>query len=156
MTQIVRSWGNEEKKHNHLKQIYYRGVSMESNRVRHFDTDRHLFINQNPWKPQLNTTPLDFHRHQEKSKALKSTFCKYKQYYATVVRMILERKAHKSHIMANIDELNRIADVELIPLMKDVIEIVNPTLKDEFKIHEEFDWRSSVKSPWVLVPKRHR
>ena len=54
------------------------------------------------------------------------------------MRNMNESKVRNADDEKDINELNRLADFEVIPLMKELIEIVNSTLKDEFKINAYF------------------
>jgi hypothetical protein len=88
----------------------------------------------------MNDTPIDVVRHREKSMMLHKTWKRYRSLYELIYKRFNKKQTKTRYVddEKDINELNRLADFEVIPLMKELIEIVNSTLKDEFKINAYF------------------
>lgn len=131
-----KKWLTAEKRYKELVEIHRRGTSKNNEYMRCFEIERRRFESDRRFTPKMNDTPIDVVRHREKAMLLHKAWKRYRYLYDILrYRFKSESKLRYVDDEKDINELNRIADFEVIPLMKELIEIVNSTLKDEFKIH---------------------
>jgi hypothetical protein len=138
-----KRWLTAEKRYKELVEIHRRGTSKNNEYMRCFEIERRRFETDRRFTPKMNDTPIDVVRHREKSMMLHKTWKRYRSLYDILYNRFYMRNMNESKVRnaddeKDINELNRLADFEVIPLMKELIEIVNSTLKDEFKINAYF------------------
>ena len=134
-----KRWMTAEKRYKELVEIHRKGTSKNNEYMRCFEIERRRFETDRRFTPKMNGTPIDVVRHREKAMLLHKAWKRYRGLYDILYdrfykRHKCESKLRKVDDEKDINELNRLADFEVIPLMKELIEIVNSTLKDEFKI----------------------
>ena len=135
-----KRWLTAEKRYKELVEIHRRGTSKNNEYMRCFEIERRRFETDRRFTPKMNDTPIDVVRHREKSMMLHKTWKRYRSLYELIYKRFNKKQTKTRYVddEKDINELNRLADFEVIPLMKELIEIVNSTLKDEFKINAYF------------------
>ena len=135
-----KRWLTAEKRYKELVEIHRKGTSKNNEYMRCFELERRLFESDRRFTPKMNGIPIDFVRHREKAMLLHKVWKRYRGLYVILYQRFYNRhyknqtKTRYVDDEKDINELNRLADFEVIPLMNELIEIVNSTLKDEFKI----------------------
>ena len=130
-----KRWLTAEKRYKELVEIHRKGTSVNNEYMRCFEIERRRFESDRRFTPKMNGTPIDVVRHREKAMMLHKAWKRYRYLYE-ILRLRFRHEAKTRYVddEKDINELNRLADFEVIPLMNELIEIVNSTLKDEFKI----------------------
>jgi hypothetical protein len=130
-----KRWLTAQKRYKELVEIHRKGTSKNNEYMRCFEIERRRFETDRRFTPKMNGTPIDVVRHREKAMMLHKAWKRYRYLYE-ILRLRFRHEAKTRYVddEKDINELNRLADFEVIPLMNELIEIVNSTLKDEFKI----------------------
>jgi hypothetical protein len=131
-----KRWLTAEKRYKELVEIHRKGTSKNNEYMRCFEIERRRFESDRRNTPKMNGTPIYTPLHREKAMMLYKAWKRYRDLYELIYMRFYKKqtKTRYADDEKDINELNRLTDVEVIPLMKELIEIVNSTLKEEFKI----------------------